>query len=80
MNTSLVLLLLISVKNHLAGGSRDRTQEDQWVAAAIAQVRAELDRFKTEWKGRQDDDLGWGARREGKESGVTHRVLTWMMA
>lgn len=41
-----------------------------WLAA-IAQVRAELDRFKTEWKGRQDDDLGWGARREGKESGVT---------
>lgn len=24
-------------------------------------------------------DLGWGARKEGEESGVTHRVLTWMM-
>lgn len=61
-----VILLLILVKNHLAGGGHDRTQEDQWVAAAI--VRAGED-----WAGQIQDRVerlpGWWPWVGSKEGG-----------
>ena len=83
-----VILLLILVKNHLAGGGHDRTQEDQWVAAAIVraggdwagQIQSRVERSPGWWPWVGSKEGGGGVGGDSQGADLDGGLSRWQMS